>query len=56
MRFGSVDHMERSKDDKTKTRCGLGVDDVRGYVWEYGAIEAYCQKCRTLYNEDVTKE
>ena len=31
MAFGCVDHME-SKDDETKTRYGLTVNHVKGYV------------------------
>lgn len=54
MAFGCVDHME-SKDDETKTRCGLTANHVGGYVWGYGAIEAYCQKCRTLHKKDIEK-
>lgn len=51
MRPRCVDHME-SKDDETKTRCGLVVNHVKGYLMEYGAIEAYCQRCRALYNKE----
>lgn len=47
-----VDHME-SKNDVNKTRCGLNVNAVPGYLWEYGAIEAYCQRCQALHKKDL---
>lgn len=47
------DHME-SENDVERTRCGLTVNRVQGWVFEYGSKKTTCEGCKRMYERDIT--